>query len=175
MIKIYTFMFTGLMLILFTGDVSASLLNALNIDQWGYHDAKHSKYNEKECLRSFRPTHKTYREIKSKEHSTELEDTFYRFTLIQEVYETQEQALARLLDIQHPNFQNSKASKMCAIRNGFIFDDSVYQVHTDVGVFKGQLDMLLNKLKTLVTSQNLTGTKSLYPGSREHKSETETK
>jgi hypothetical protein len=125
----------------------ASSLEFVKINEWGYSDIMHSKYDEYYCLGNFKPMIREYREIKSKQHSKELHDTFYRFTLIREVYKTPYDAKKRLSDINTNNFKNSVYSKTCALREGFLVGKTMYQVHTDVSAFRDELQAIVKRLK----------------------------
>lgn len=126
---------------------SASSLEFIEISEWGYGDVKHSKYSEYYCLGDFKPVVREYRDIKSKKYSKELGDTFYRFTLIREAYRSPIDAEARLSNIEARKFPHSKASKSCTIRQAFLVGKTIYQVHSDVGVFWEEARALVKKLE----------------------------
>jgi len=133
--------------LLFTTVSRAGTLDQINIDVWGYEDSTIQKYSEGVCLIDFHPISTEYRPIKSVKNSRELSDAKYRFTLVEEVYSSKEESKVRLGYIEKPTSSNSLISKSCNLREGFFVGNTVYFVHTDVGVFTREMKAIFALLR----------------------------
>jgi len=133
--------------VVFTTVSQAETLGRINIYVWGYEDSTIQKYSEHTCLIGFTPVSTEYRSIKSVQNSRGLPDAKYRFTLGKEVYSSIEESKMRLGQIEKPKPSNSLISKSCNLRVGFSVGNTVYFVHTDVGVFTREMKVILTFLR----------------------------
>lgn len=132
---------------------SNNLLPEAVINHLDYKTTKNFKYPSKSCLDYEKPIivakKRLYQGIKSTQEVTNYKNTFYRFTLVEEEYETNINAQNRLKQITFPyQFQtNSWYSKNCSLREGFILGNKVYFLATDAGLFSSEITPLLKILK----------------------------
>lgn len=126
--------------------VHAVTFDEIEIASWGYKDTKKSPYNKNICQQELTPQQDSYRAIKSIRLSKELPDSYYRFTLVKEEYADKKQAQDRISVVNNPPQSNSLISKSCNIRKGYLLNKTVYFVHTDVGVFRNELEKILDFL-----------------------------
>ena len=64
-----------------------------------------------------------------------LQDTYYRFALIKEVYRNVSDALSRMANLKAPPRATTKHEKLCYMRRGFRKHKTVFIVVTDVARF----------------------------------------
>jgi hypothetical protein len=116
------------------------------VEEWGYQKNRHSRYLDGYCMSEVRPIKSTYQNIRSLKNSVEMNQAKYRFTLAKEVYSSESEARERENSIRKSVGRNSKQSKMCDLRKVKRVNNVVYFVHSDVGAFDNELQVIFEKL-----------------------------
>lgn len=138
-------------------EVNQNIIDSKTLKRIGYKTTEQHIYNAGLCDRYEKPfiisTVKRYHEIKSRKAMHDHKNTYYRFTFIQEEYESEALAKRRMEQMTFPySFEtDSLYSKSCGLRSGFQFKNKVYFLVTDAGLFSNELDPLLEKLKKEIT------------------------
>ena len=128
------------------------ILTTAQLTKMGYKSLKKLTYNGKLCDRYEGKTaaKKTYQGIKSRHALPRQNNTYYRFTLIKEVFDSPAHAERRLQQTRPPYAfkTDSVYEKMCALKEGFVVDRTVYFVATDAYLFNQELPNVLTQLKS---------------------------
>jgi hypothetical protein len=132
-------------------DKTFAILTPTQLMKIGYKPLKKLTYSGKLCDRyeGHSTASKTYQGIKSRQALLQQKNTYYRFTLIKEVYDNPTSAEQRLQQTTPPyTFKtDSLYEKMCALKKGFVVDNAVYFVATDAYLFYAELPKVLAQLK----------------------------
>ena len=91
-----------------------------------------------------------YQGIKSTKPIKGYSNTYYRFTLIKEVYEDKAIASTSFKKITQLK-ANSWYSKNCALKQGVQIKNTLYFLSTDAGMFSSKLDTVLEKIIAQIT------------------------
>lgn len=154
--KIYVFAYFGVVLIAteicWSGALEDEVVAAGVLNQWGYRLTSTYKYPADFCDPNISDVAGvTYQGIKSLSTVPDWPNTYYRYTLIKEVYSTEKEAMQRLQSVKSPPPATIKYSKFCHLRLGMRRHQMVYIVATDVLAFsKEEMNRLLEKLKQYV-------------------------
>lgn len=127
-------------------EASSSILPDKKVLSLGFRTTKNYKYNN--LCRHYEktsPNKVSYQGIKSIKAVKGTKRTYYRFTLIKEVYYDDISALNSLKKIKNTQ-GNSWYSKSCGIKKGVRIKNTLYFLVTDVGAFRPELTPLLNKI-----------------------------
>lgn len=80
-----------------------------------------------------------------------VKNTFYRFIVTVETYESKDEASVRIVRLhERPPGLTAEESKAFPLRRGFQKDKNVYIVSTDAALFDQELDRVTEKLKTII-------------------------
>lgn len=117
------------------------------LKQWGYHDGKrYYRLDYCETLVDKRLSRRA-QGIRSLKPVQEEAHTYYRFSLIEEAFDSNQAAQQRIFTLKHNRPLHSiMNSKFCDLIDGFAYDKKVYLIHTDVYMFSFKEQPRLIKL-----------------------------
>jgi hypothetical protein len=124
------------------------------VNEWGYRTTNSFNYMPDFCDPNIkREAQVVYQGIKSKREVYGLKYTYYRFTLIKEIYPNTRDAIKRLFLVNNPPRKSTKHEKLCYLRKGFRVDNTIFIVVTDsTRFYDDELDNILGKAKTYQTN-----------------------
>lgn len=109
------------------------------IETWGYKQITAKTFNPVICKSTTAASAIKLQGIKSLKPLANSSDTFYRFTLGEEVFLSKEDRDKRINELTHPHYKNSLESKSCALMTFFHCENKVYFVHTDALLFADEM------------------------------------
>ena len=124
-----------------------TIVDKTELSEWGYRSSDNVTYSAMLCGNSLSPQKTVHQSIKSLASLQGHSNTYYRFTLAMEEYETSDEVRRRLNELEHPIHRSSKHAKLCNLRKSFAAGKRVYFVHTDASLFLGELPRILERLR----------------------------
>lgn len=139
-----------LLFMCFTSALHAHVVSDEVLAEWGYESNPHKKYLNDFCVGSVAPISADYQGIRAIRKPQNLSELRHRFTLGQVVYQSEDAAQTAVDAINNPARRSSKHAKMCDLRQAFNMAQVLYFVHTDVGKFSSEINVMLGMLKQQV-------------------------
>lgn len=125
------------------------------LNNWGYKTTKTDRYPQDYCDPGLSKTVRTvYQGIKALKplDVRGIGPTYFRFTLIKEIYENEGDAVRRFRIVKNPPRASIRYSKYCLLRKGFRVKNCIYIVHTDASLFYDrELPKILGRLQKYVS------------------------
>jgi len=125
-----------------------TIVTKSELSSWGYKTSK-LRYPLHYC--DTKLDDRTYRGAQSIRSLKPLKDeanTYYRYTIIHERFNSTDAAAQRLAALRLPSHQTIMYSKTCELLTGFNDEREVYLIHTDVSMFTyTERDRVLKLLK----------------------------
>lgn len=130
---------------------SDTIISDSQLRKWGYITLEDTLYHTSFCDGSSSVKKVDYQSIKSLTPVEGYENTYYRFTLARENYNSSKLTAARHDELMNPVKKTSKHSKLCNIRKSFFVENEVFFVHTDAGMFVSELNRIFELVRDDLT------------------------
>jgi hypothetical protein len=115
------------------------------IETWGYKQTTTKTFNPLICKSKTTAHQVNLQGIKSVNPLNNSPDTYYRFTLGEEIFLSKENLDKRINELTHSNYQNSLESKSCHLMTFFHCENRLYFVHTDALLFANEMENVKNR------------------------------